>query len=80
MVAEEHYQQAKNLINEDFSTAIESACESTADYCHRCKSENIQIFTKGKKSAFVVFMLLGFPLFFYQHGIKCNECGHFSKT
>ncbi|MFW0922113.1 DUF2007 domain-containing protein, partial [Vibrio parahaemolyticus] len=36
-------------------------------------------FTKGKRPAFLVFILLGFPLFFYKHGYKCKQCGEFSE-
>ncbi|MGR3132514.1 DUF2007 domain-containing protein, partial [Vibrio vulnificus] len=35
--------------------------------------------TQGKRPAFLVFILLGFPLFFYKQGYKCNQCGEFSE-
>ncbi|MBV1841252.1 putative signal transducing protein [Photobacterium ganghwense] len=50
------------------------------DSCPCCGSTQLVPYTKGKKPAFVVFMLLGFPLFFYQHGYQCKSCGAFSKV
>ena len=80
LVPAEHLEEAHRIISEDFSSSVDFECESKPECCQNCGSENIQCFTKGKKSAFIVFMLLGFPLFFYEHGIKCNECGSFNKT
>lgn len=50
------------------------------DSCPCCGSTQLVPYTKGKKPAFVVFLLLGFPLFFYQHGYQCKSCGAFSKV
>lgn len=80
LVAEEHFAEAKQIVSADFSSSVEAESECKAEYCHSCKSENVQPFTKGKRSAFVIFILLGFPLFFYEHGLKCNDCGSFKKT
>ncbi|MDW6004113.1 putative signal transducing protein [Vibrio mangrovi] len=82
MVAEEEAYEACQLLNSDFSESVESEAdviEESKDICPHCGSSNLVVYTKGKRPAFLVFLLLGFPLFFYKHGYKCNECGMFSE-
>jgi len=79
LVPNEYAQEAKKILATDFSKDLEE--KSTVEQlCSSCKSENISSYTEGKKPAFLIFLLLGFPLFFYKHGVKCNECGHFTKS
>ncbi|MCG9750169.1 DUF2007 domain-containing protein [Vibrio brasiliensis] len=79
MVAEEDLDQARLILSSDFSAALECEEEvNTADECPHCGSTELIAHTQGKRPAFVVFILLGFPLFFYKHGYKCNQCGEFS--
>ena len=83
MVAEEDANQASEILGEDFSQCFENAddaVEGHIDVCPHCGSSDIAAYTKGKRSAFLVFILLGLPLFFYQQGYMCNQCGAFSKT
>jgi len=75
LVPNEYAVEAKELISNDFSDDLEEVNE---DICPKCGSKNIIAYTVGKKPAFLVFILLGFPLFFYKHGIKCNDCGKVS--
>lgn len=83
MVSESDVEEAKEILAQDFSAAVveESGddIDSTFRVCSYCSSHNAELYTKGKKSAFMIFILLGFPLFFYQHGIKCHDCGKFTK-
>lgn len=79
-VAEEDLQQAKNILQTDFSDSVDTTCASNPEHCPKCGSDDIAAYTQGKKSAFLVFILAGFPLFFYQHGLKCNQCAHFWQT
>src|SRR5690606_2144556 len=44
-----------------------------------CGSHHLHACTKGKKPAFIIFLLLGFPLFFYQRGLRCDECSGFTR-
>lgn len=67
---------ARELLQED--AAIEELDEP-ALACVHCGSHHLHAYTQGKKPAFIVFLLLGFPLFFYQRGLKCEECGGFTK-
>lgn len=70
---------AQEILNTDFSSFVESAvdCEEEAK-CSVCGGE-LEPYTKGKRPAFLVFLFLGFPLFFYQHGLRCVDCGHFTR-
>ncbi|MES9086343.1 hypothetical protein ABEQ50_12470, partial [Cutibacterium acnes] len=67
--------------NGDFSESVENEAipDKLKDVCPNCGSGDLSVHTKGKKPAFLVFILLGFPLFFYKHGYKCNQCGEFSE-
>jgi len=84
LVPEEFEGEARKILANDFSKAVEEAVEdavgSTNLVCSACGSSNLEPFTKGKRPAFVVFLLLGFPLGFYKHGYKCVECGAFTET
>lgn len=48
--------------------------------CELCGASTLVPYTKGKKPAFFIFLLFGFPLFFHKHGYKCLKCGRFSET
>lgn len=80
LVPPECEQEAKDVLNTDFSATVDAECDSDKAVCPSCSSYNIEPFTRGKVPAYIVFLLLGFPLFFYQHGLKCNDCGEFTKT
>lgn len=85
LVAVSDLEEAREILGEDFSPSVIEASGSGGEEvsercCSYCGSRNMALYTKGKKSAFVIFILLGFPLFFYQHGIKCNACGKFTKN
>ena len=74
--------QARALIEKDYSDLVDQEFEEIAEeevLCSSCGSANLEPFTLGKKPAFIVFLLLGFPLFFYKPGLKCSNCGHFSE-
>ncbi|MGN2670314.1 putative signal transducing protein [Aliivibrio fischeri] len=81
MVNEADFEMALSIINTDFSEAVINSPETEIikNYCPNCGSEDLVPFTKGKKPAFVVFILLGFPLFFFKHGYKCQGCNEFIK-
>lgn len=81
MVAESDAEDAKQILSSDFSESLESelAVDEGKDVCPNCGSKELFAFTKGKRPAFLVFILLGFPLFFYKHGYKCKQCGEFSE-
>ncbi|EGU32530.1 DUF2007 domain-containing protein [Vibrio scophthalmi] len=81
MVHETDITVASELLNSDFSHLLsngEDAASTKRERCSCCGSTDIYAFTQGKRTAFVVFILLGFPLFFYKHGYKCHQCGQFS--
>ena len=79
-VAETFETEAKAILALNFSADVDSAFEATPEHCPQCNSTHLANYTKGKKPAFVLFILLGFPLFFYQHGRKCMNCGWFKES
>ena len=81
MVAESDAEDAKQILSSDFSESLgnEVDVDEEKDVCPKCGSKDLFAFTKGKRPAFLVFILLGFPLFFYKHGYKCKQCGEFSE-
>ncbi|HHF2920456.1 DUF2007 domain-containing protein [Vibrio sp. VGrn 2] len=81
MVAESDAEDAKQILSSDFSESLENelAVDEGKDVCPNCGSKELFAFTKGKRPAFLVFILLGFPLFFYKHGYKFKQCGEFSE-
>ncbi len=81
-VEQENYELALAILNTDFSDSIkieDEISDSSKTHCYRCGSSQLHPYTKGKKSAFFVFILLGFPLFFYKHGFRCECCHHFQQ-
>lgn len=80
-VQRKNFEAARLILNTDYSSLVESEVENDEAEHKCCQCSGItEPYTKGKKPAFLVFFLLGFPLFFYQHGLKCKSCGHFTKT
>ncbi|MDO6705516.1 DUF2007 domain-containing protein [Photobacterium sp. 1_MG-2023] len=81
MVTEPDQQEAIAILATDFSTAVEQGTALSDEIrCPHCGDHHYKPFTKGKRPAFVVFLLLGFPLFYYQHGYQCQSCGEFFKS
>ena len=79
LVPAEKVAEAEALLSSDFSSDVDAEQGSTPLACRACGSSNVAPYTKGKRPAFVVWLLLGFPLFFYQHGFRCESCGKFWK-
>lgn len=48
---------------QDFSQELEQQF-GASESCPHCGSRDIQPYTEGKRPAYLVFLLLGFPLFF----------------
>lgn len=80
LVPPKFFEDAKNILETDYSADVDAEMGPDNVECPSCGSLNIASYTRGKKPAFVVFLLLGFPLFFYQHGFKCADCDRFWKT
>lgn len=69
-------ENALQLLQED--AALEELDEPPL-ICKHCGSHHLHACTQGKKPAFIVFLLLGFPLFFYKRGLCCEDCGGFTS-
>ena len=76
----QNLEAAKEILNTDYSSLVESEVgENEKRECSKCGGV-LEPYTKGKRPAFLVFLLFGFPLFFYKHGFRCVSCGSFTKT
>lgn len=73
-----YLEQAQNILSADFSDLLGS--ENGRPACKHCGSDQLTPYTQGKKPAYLLFLLLGFPLFFYKHGYQCENCGTFHQT
>ncbi len=80
LVPSDYADEAREILKADFSESITEKEQPEKRQCAQCGSDKLEAYTKGKKPAFLVFLLLGFPLFFYQRGYKCLACGVFSKA
>jgi len=78
-VPSQYEKKVKYILAQDFSDLLDEKFGKDEFACPKCGSTDIEPYTKGKKPALVVFLLLGFPLYFYKHGIKCRACGEFTK-
>ena len=79
----EYEEEARALIEQDFSNIVDKEFAEIIEEkktCLSCGGDKLESYTIGKKPAFIVFLLLGFPLFFYKHGIRCLSCGEISRT
>lgn len=79
-ITKEYESAAIAILKNDFSAAVDSECGVINETCSNCGSENIEHHTKGKVPAYLLFIVIGFPLFFHKHGFKCSDCGYFSET
>lgn len=77
MVIAEYAELAREIIEQDFSDDVEREFNIKKECCPQCGSDKVSAYTQGKKPAFLVFLLLGFPLFFYKHGLRCQQCHYF---
>ncbi|WP_109439817.1 putative signal transducing protein [Acinetobacter haemolyticus] len=76
LVHEVYLKEAQGLLAQDFSQELEQQFGSS-ERCPQCGSFDIKPYTEGKRPAYLVFLLLGFPLFSYKHGTKCQQCQYF---
>ncbi|EXB46687.1 DUF2007 domain-containing protein [Acinetobacter sp. 1000160] len=76
LVPDRYLEQAQALLAQDFSQELEQEF-GLSERCPQCGSTDIKPYTEGKRPAYLVFLLLGFPLFSYKHGTKCQQCQHF---
>ena len=79
-VSAEDSAAARQLLVEDRSAEVDQEFGAEEMRCPACDSNRVALHTRGRRSVFAVFLLLGFPLFFYRHGFRCERCEHFWQT
>lgn len=78
-VTHDHMEDAKFLLEHDFSQDVDEEFDQSRKLCPKCNSALIEPFTQGKRSAFLLFAIIGFPLNKYVHGYRCQQCKTFFK-
>ena len=79
LVRKEDEELAREIISADYSQSLNDLVDEDERLCDNCHSRNLLPITIGKRSAFIVFLLLGFPLFFYKRGFQCEECHYIAS-
>jgi hypothetical protein len=79
MVAKSDVETALGILGTDFSEELNNEIPIEETICPICGSTDVEAYTIGAKSAFVTILLLGFPLLFVKHGIRCRQCGTISE-
>lgn len=77
LVLEAFAEEAYQLIHQNFSEELDQQFDLAAEQCPYCGSNQLIPFTQGKRNAFIAFLLVGFPLYRYKHGMKCTQCDYF---
>lgn len=77
LVPQEYLSVAQSILAQDFSQDVDQILGSEQISCPQCGSTEVEPYTQGKKPAYLVFLLIGFPLFFYKNGMKCKKCQYF---
>lgn len=77
LVLEKDLNDAKTLLEKDFSEDLEQEFGKNKERCPNCGSYDIEPYTKRKKSAFMALMFLGLPLFSFKNGNRCKQCQYF---
>lgn len=77
LVLQQFAEEAYALIHQDQSAAVLAHFGLETPRCPNCGGDQLNPFTQGKRQAFIVFLLLDFPLYKYRHGMKCASCNHF---
>ena len=70
-IAEEDIDDAREILNEQ---PIDSSAPETPP-CPFCLSENIQDYELPRRTSYLSFLLLGFPLLLSRNNFKCSDCG-----
>lgn len=78
-VFEQDFDKANTILSFDYSNDVDALFidNSEDDRCYYCNNDEIEIHTKGKGIAFIIFIIFGFPLFPFKHGYKCKHCNSF---
>ena len=72
LVPENYVDEAKLFLEKDFSDELEQKFGENKEYCPECGSLDIEVNTKGKKSAFLVFMFSAYLYFLLKMGVNVS--------
>lgn len=70
--------QARQVLGADYSEALVAEQGEDKLLCPQCGSDNTELLVKGKRMAFLLFLILLFPFWPNKRQIKCRDCGRSS--
>jgi len=74
-VPEEFTEQANEILSSQVESIDGSTEEEDDTVCPRCGKHKTTIVRKGKRWAFLSWLLAGFPLFYPSKMYQCKDCG-----
>ena len=66
--------QARDALQEDHGDSLANEQGYDELRCPKCGSVDTEFWVRGKKAAFLVFIVLQFPLWPFKREIKCHDC------
>jgi DNA-directed RNA polymerase subunit RPC12/RpoP len=79
-VPDEFAEEAYSILTEDNASDVENEQGYDSVQCTQCGSFNTEFTKARKRGAYLVFLLLDFPLYPVEHEHKCRDCGHVDIT
>ena len=70
--------QARQVLGADYSEALVAEQGDDKLLCPQCGSDKTELLIKGKRMAFLLFLILLFPFWPHRRQIKCRDCGRSS--
>ena len=71
-------QQAVEILSST-SSCFDAVAKEDNVVCPRCGDRNTAVIRRGRRWAFLTWLLLGFPAFWPPKRCRCSDCGHVWK-
>lgn len=84
-VAKDDVEAAMEILAADYSDVLEAEFpaeddnEDTLSVCPKCGSARVEPFSKGKKGAFLSWLVVGVPVIPFSNGYRCLDCDYYWK-
>ncbi len=72
--------EAHSVLTGDQTEALEADQGYDFVECSSCGSRNTEFVKADKRIAYLMFLLIDFPLFPTKHTFRCRDCGHIEIT
>lgn len=75
-VPAEHLTKAREILAHDYSADLEAEQGADNTRCPACGGTDLSPITQGKRMAFLMFLLVNFPLWSTEPRLQCDKCSH----